>query len=69
MSGWDKVGKGDYDDTMPYGLKRFQSAEALHFITFSCFHRLPFLQAPTPKETFEAILEQTRERHQARVYA
>ena len=54
---------------MPYGLKRFQRAEALHFITFSCFHRLPFLEAPGPKETFEAILEQTRARHQARVYA
>ena len=23
---------------MAYGLKRFQKAEALHFITFSCFH-------------------------------
>ena len=54
---------------MPYGLKRFQKAEALHFITFSCFHRLPFLEAPGLKETFEAVLEQTRARHQARVYA
>jgi len=26
---------------MPSGLKRFQIAEFLHFITFSCFHRLP----------------------------
>jgi putative transposase len=54
---------------MPYGLKRFQRAEALHFITFSCFHRLPFLGTPAPKETFEAILEQTRARHEVRVYA
>ena len=54
---------------MPYGLKRFQKAEALHFITFSCFQRLPFLEAPATKETFELILEQTRSRHQARVYA
>ena len=54
---------------MPYGLKRFQKAEALHFITFSCFHRLPFLEAPATKETFEFVLEQTRSRHQARVYA
>jgi hypothetical protein len=36
---------------MPYGLKRFQRAETLHFITFSCFHRLPFLEAPAPKES------------------
>jgi len=54
---------------MPYGLKRFQKAEALHFITFSCFHRLPFLEAPATKETFEFVLEQTRSRHGARVYA
>jgi putative transposase len=54
---------------MPYGLKRFQRAEALHFITFSCFHRLPFLEAPGPKETVEAVLEQARARHQARVSA
>ena len=59
----------DSDDTMPYGLKRFQKAEALHFITFSCFHRLPFLETAEPKETFEAVLEQTRSRHEARIYA
>ena len=54
---------------MPFGLKRFQRAEALHFITCSCYHRLPFLAAPVPKETVEAILEQTRARHEARIYA
>ena len=54
---------------MPYGLKRFQKAEALHFITFSCFHRLPLLEAPATKETFEFVLEHTRLRHRAKVYA
>ncbi len=54
---------------MPYGLKRFQKAEALHFITFSCRHRLPFLHELENKETVEAVLEETRARHQARVYA
>ena len=54
---------------MPYGLKRFQHAESLHFITFSCFHRLPLLDAPGARETVEAVLEQTRARHEARVYA
>ncbi len=54
---------------MPSGLKRFQQAEALHFITFSCFHRLRLLEAPGVRETFEAVLEQTRARHGARVYA
>ena len=54
---------------MPRGLGRFQQAESLHFITFSCFHRFPFLQASRPKDVFEAILEEARARHQARVYA
>ena len=54
---------------MPSGLKRFQQAESLHFIPFSCFHRLPLLEAPGARETVEAVLEQTRARHQARVYA
>jgi putative transposase len=54
---------------MPYDLKRFQKAETLHFITFSCFRRLPFLAEPDPKDIFEALLEQTRARHQARIYA
>jgi putative transposase len=54
---------------MPYGLKRFQEAEALHFITFSCFHRLPLLDAAEPRNTIETVLEVIRARHQARVYA
>ncbi|MGA9670556.1 MAG: transposase [Terracidiphilus sp.] len=54
---------------MPSGLKRFQKAEALHFITFSCFHRLPLLEARGARETVEAVLEATRVRHQASVYA
>ena len=54
---------------MPYGLKRFQKAEALHFITFSCYRRLPLLAAPEPKDTVEAALERIRARHQARIYA
>lgn len=59
----------DYGKAMPDGLKRFQKAESLHFITFSCFHRLPFLGAPGPKDVFEALLEETRLRHGARIYA
>jgi len=54
---------------MPSGLKRFQQAESLHFITFSCFHRLPLLEAPGAREAAEAVLEHTRARHRARVYA
>ena len=69
MNGPPDKSQRSYDSIMPYGLKRFQKAEALHFITFSCFHRFPFLEAPATKETFEFVLEQTRSRHQARVYA
>jgi len=54
---------------MPSGLKRFQQAEALHFITFSCFHRLPLLEAPAARGIVEAVLERTRARYHARVYA
>ena len=54
---------------MPSGLKRFQKAESLHFIPFSCFHRLPLLEAPGARDTVEAVLEAARARRQARVYA
>ena len=54
---------------MPRGLKRYQKAESLHFITFSCFHRFPFLEAPRPKDILEGILEQVRARHQAKIYS
>ncbi len=50
MSGSSRRPQRSYDSTMPYGLKRFQKAEALHFITFSCFHRLPFLEAPATRK-------------------
>ena len=54
---------------MPSGLKRFQEAEALHFITFRCFHGLPLLEKPGTCETFETVLERTRARHEARICA
>jgi len=54
---------------MPTGLKRYQTAHSLHFITFSCYRRLPLLEAPAAKETVEVLLEQVRARHQARIYA
>ena len=45
---------------MPSGLRRFQKAESLHFITLSCFHLLPPLETPVARETIEAVLEQVR---------
>ena len=57
-----------YHESMPTGLKRFQSAESLHSVTFSCFHRLPLLEAPCARETVESVLERARARHQAAVF-
>ena len=45
---------------MSGGLKRYQKAETLHFITFSCFRRLPLLEAIEAAESLEAVLEQSR---------
>ena len=45
---------------MPTGLKRYQTAHSLHFITFSCYHRHPLLEAPAAKEMVEVVLEQGR---------
>ena len=54
---------------MPIGLKRYQQAESLHFLTFSCYHRLPYLTVPARNTLVEQILEQTRSRHRACIYA
>src|SRR5260370_20367429 len=45
---------------MPWGLKRFQEARCLHFVTFSCYHRAPLLGTPEARNTFEQTLEQVR---------
>jgi len=54
---------------MPYGLKRYQQAESLHFITFSCYERKPYLTDSATNEIVEATLERTRARHDACIYA
>jgi putative transposase len=54
---------------MPYGLKRYQQAESLHFITFSCYRLSPFLLDPRAKPIVEEIFERTRAHHSARIYA
>jgi len=54
---------------MPSGLHRFQDAGSLHFITFSCFHRLPLLLNSGSKDTVEAVLETTRARYSLQLYA
>jgi len=53
---------------MPWGLRRFQEAGQLHFLTFSCYKRRPnFANAPS-RSTFETSLEQVRQRYGLCVY-
>jgi putative transposase len=46
---------------MPWGLKRFQEARNLHFITFSCYERAPLLNSPEARHVFEQTLERVRQ--------
>ena len=48
---------------MPRGLKRYQQARDLHFITFSCAQRKPYLNSPTARSLFEESLERMRQRY------
>ena len=38
---------------MPWGLKRYQEAHCLHFVTFSCYQRAPLLGAAQARDVFE----------------
>lgn len=48
---------------MPSGLHRTYGAHHLHFITCSCYRRLPFLNSGKARDRFLSILEQTRRRY------
>lgn len=45
---------------MPWGLERIHNPNHLHFLTFSCHHRLPLLNTPTSRNHFVQALERTR---------
>ena len=45
---------------MPRGLVRYQHTGNFHFITFSCFHRAPYLASPSARNLFEDALERIR---------
>ncbi len=47
---------------MPWSLKRYYGA-GLHFITSSCYRRLPFLGNPRRRTVFRDLLEETRQRY------
>jgi putative transposase len=48
---------------MPIGLHRTYGTHHLHFITCSCYRRLPFLGLARSRDQFLSILEQTRRRY------
>jgi len=48
---------------MPSGLHRSYGAHHLHFITCSCYHRLPSLGTAAARDRFLSIVEQTRQRY------
>ena len=48
---------------MPRGLKRFQATRNLHFVTFSCYRRRPYLGSALSRERFLKILDEVRCRH------
>jgi len=41
-------------------LKRYQQSRSLHFLTFSCYRRQPFLSNAPAREAFEIELERVR---------
>jgi putative transposase len=49
---------------MPAGLVRFQKAGCFHFITFSCYKRLPLLACTGGYDIFEHELEKFRRRYE-----
>jgi putative transposase len=49
---------------MPKGLHRYQRTRHLHFLTFSCYRRLPYLGAATSRDLFESALERVRRRYE-----
>jgi putative transposase len=54
---------------MPLGLERRHNLGHLHFITFSCHNRLPYLDSPKTKEILEHVIERTRRSHNFVLYA
>ena len=48
---------------MPGNLVRYQTTGDLHFVTFSCYHRLPLLGSAPGRDVFERSLERMRQRY------
>ena len=50
-------------NSMPSRLKRYQTEGHYHFLTFSCYRRLPYLNNDHSRITFLNTLEHLRQRH------
>ena len=48
---------------MPSRLKRYYGTDRLHFITWSCYHRQPWLASPKRRDLFLQVFEQVRQRY------
>ena len=51
-----------YPFPVPTGLKRYYGGGDLHFITCSCYHRIPWLNSARRRDLFLSIMEETRQR-------
>ena len=58
------VRKPEYDVCMPKGLVRIQQAGNMHFLTFSCHGRKPYLGSAKAREVFEQSLESMHIRYE-----
>jgi putative transposase len=52
---------------MVSGLERYQQAGDLHFVTFSCYHRLAYLDTPLLRDLFEEALDRVRDCYELEV--
>ena len=54
---------------MPAGLERRHTTGQLHFVTFSCHHRSPYLRDSNTKDILEQVIERTRRAHDFSLFA
>jgi len=54
---------------MPTGLERRHNTGQLHFITVSCYRRLPHLELSQSKTLLEQVIEKTRRSHNFSLHA
>ena len=60
----DRIRTRVYSRAVPRNLKRYYGAGHLHFVTFSCYRRLPLLASPLRRDLFLRVLEATRKKYE-----